>query len=105
MQLNDKLIRNVVQEVLAAMGQTAAAAAQAEFEKRSIEDREKAVACIRRICRDQAEELGRMEYEETQIGRLENKPEKLRVVADRIPGTEFLKTETYSGSQGVALIE
>jgi len=134
MQLNDTLIRAVVQEVLAGMGQATAAAAvakerhgstagqfgvfrtvdeavdaaataQAEFEKRSIEDREKAVGCIRRICRDQAVELGRMEYEETQIGRLENKPEKLRVVADRIPGTEFLKTETFSGSTGVALIE
>jgi aldehyde dehydrogenase len=134
MQLNDTLIRNVVQEVLAAMGQAnavaavgrerpgsssrrfgvfakvdeaveAAAVAQMEFEKRPIEDREKALDCIRRICRDQADELGRMEYEETKIGRLENKPEKLRVVADRIPGTEFLKTETFSGTNGIALIE
>lgn len=128
MQLNDALIKSVVQEVLAAMGQKAAAAssstsnqfgvfrtvdeaveaaarAQAEFEKRPIEDRAKALDCIRKICRDQAEELGRMEFEETKIGRLEHKYEKLRVVADRIPGTEFLKTDTFSGSMGVALIE
>src|SRR5437016_3804233 len=88
MQLNDTLIRNVVQEVLAAMGQaaaatvvaqektasrngrfgifssvddavTAAVAAQGEFERRPIEDRNKAIECIRRICKDQAEELGR----------------------------------------------
>jgi aldehyde dehydrogenase len=134
MQLNDALIRNVVQEVLAAMSQPGAAAAvarerssnaggrfgvfaqvdeaveaaaqaQAEFERRPIEDREKALTCIRRICRDQADELGRLEYEETKIGRLENKPEKLRVVADHIPGTEFLKTETFSGTNGIALVE
>ncbi len=134
MQLSDTVIRSVVQEVLAAMGQAkaasvvareknspgggrfgvftgvdeavqAAAAAQIEFERRPIEDRNKAIECIRRICRDQAEELGQMEFEETKIGRLENKPEKLRVVAERIPGTEFLKTETYSGSTGVAMIE
>ena len=128
MQLNDALIKSVVQEVLAAMNQKvaassapasnqygvfrtvdeaveAAARAQAEFEKRPIEDRTKALDCIRKICRDQAEELGRMEFEETKIGRLEHKYEKLRVVADRIPGTEFLKTDTFSGSMGVALIE
>lgn len=134
MQLSDAKIREVVQEVLSAMGKAQAASAvvkernspagshfgvftsvekavraaekaQAEFERRPIEDRNKAIACIRRICKDQAEELGRMEYEETKIGRLEHKPEKLRIIADRIPGTEFLKTETYSGSTGVALIE
>lgn len=129
MQLNDALIKSVVQEVLAAMGQKvaattstaasnqhgvfrtvdeaveAAARAQAEFEKRPIEDRTKALDCIRKICRDQAEDLGRMEFEETKIGRLEHKYEKLRVVADRIPGTEFLKTDTFSGSMGVAMIE
>ena len=129
MQLNDALIKSVVQEVLAAMGQKlsspsasvgsgqhgifrtvdeaceAAAKAQAIFEKRPIEDRTKALDCIRKICREQAEELGRLEFEETKIGRLEHKFEKLLVVADRIPGTEFLKTDTYSGSMGVALIE
>jgi aldehyde dehydrogenase len=128
MQLNDAFIKSVVQEVLAAMGTKvasaatssggqhgvfrtvdeavdAAAKAQALFEKRPIEDRTKALDCIRKICREQCEELGRMEFEETKIGRLEHKYEKLRVVADRIPGTEFLKTDTYSGSMGVALIE
>ncbi|HQR44369.1 MAG TPA: aldehyde dehydrogenase family protein, partial [Gemmatales bacterium] len=128
MQLNDAFIKSVVQEVLAAMGTKVAASsaatggqhgvfrtvdeavdaaskAQALFEKRPIEDRTKALDCIRKICRDQAEELGRMEFEETKIGRLEHKYEKLRVVADRIPGTEFLKTDTFSGSMGVALVE
>jgi aldehyde dehydrogenase len=129
MQVTDDLIRSVVQEVLSAMrnGQTkaagngqarkwgvfqdvdeavaAAAAAQKQFEARGLEDRRKAVACIRRICTERAEELGREELEETKIGRLPHKVEKLRVIADRIPGVEFLKTEAFSGEHGIALQE
>jgi aldehyde dehydrogenase len=129
MQVTDELIRNVVQEVLAHMrnGQaakptngksrhwgvfegvdeavTAAAAAQREFEARGLEDRRKAVQCIRRICSERAEELGREELEETQIGRLAHKIEKLKVIADRIPGVEFLQTDAFSGEYGITLQE
>src|SRR4051794_1871538 len=109
MQVTDDLIRNVVQEVLATMRNgrpaptngkargfgifddvnaavTAAVAAQREFERRGLEDRRKAVACIRKICSEQAEQLGREELEETKIGKLAHKIEKLKVIADRIPG-------------------
>src|SRR4029077_6706279 len=65
----------------------------------------KAVACIRQICTEQAESLGREELEETQIGRLPHKIEKLKVIADRIPGVEFLKTEAFSGENGITLQE
>jgi aldehyde dehydrogenase len=81
----------------------AAVAAQREFERRSIADRKKALDCIRKICVERAEELGRDELEETKIGRLSAKIEKLTVVADRIPGVEFLRTDAYSGSNGVTL--
>jgi aldehyde dehydrogenase len=81
----------------------AAVAAQKEFERRSIADRKKALDCIRKICVERAEELGREELEETKIGRLSAKIEKLTVVADRIPGVEFLRTDAYSGSNGVTL--
>jgi aldehyde dehydrogenase len=83
----------------------AAVTAQREFETRGLDDRRKAVDCIRQICRDQAEELGREEFDETHIGRLEHKIEKLVVCADRIPGVEFLKTEAFSGGNGIALNE
>src|SRR5438309_4870554 len=97
MQVNDDLIRGVVQQVLAQMRNghapasrnghaskrgvfqdvesavKAASAAQKEFEARGLEDRRKAVACIRRICSEQAEQLGREELEETKIGRLPHK--------------------------------
>src|SRR5437868_5468833 len=131
MQVTDDLIRSVVMEVLANVrnGQApashrgngharawgvyqdanaavkAAVDAQREFEGRGLDDRRKAVECVRKICKEQAETLGREELEETQIGRLPHKIEKLQVIADRIPGVEFLKTEAYSGENGIALIE
>jgi aldehyde dehydrogenase len=128
MQVTDELIRSVIQQVLAQMrnGQAparkglsvqhgvfadvesavaAAREAQREFEARGLEDRRKAVACIRKICSERAEELGREELEETKIGRLPHKIEKLKVIADRIPGVEFLRTEAFSGENGVSLQE
>src|SRR5262249_2700708 len=131
MQVTDDLIRGVIQQVLAQMrnGQppptigrnghatqrgvfadvesavAAAHEAQTEFEARGLEDRRKAVACIRKICSERAEELGREELEETKIGRLVHKIEKLQVIADRIPGVEFLRTDAFSGENGVSLQE
>jgi aldehyde dehydrogenase len=83
----------------------AATDAQRAFEARGLDDRRKAVQCIRNICSQQAETLGREELEETKIGRLPHKIEKLKVVADRIPGVEFLKTEAFSGENGISLQE
>ncbi|HWG46927.1 MAG TPA: aldehyde dehydrogenase family protein, partial [Gemmataceae bacterium] len=81
----------------------AAREAQREFEARGLEDRRKAVACVRKICSEQAETLGREELEETKIGRLVHKIEKLKVIAERIPGVEFLRTDAFSGENGVTL--
>src|SRR5262249_18282954 len=83
----------------------AAAEAQRAFERRGLDERRKAVQCVRDICSRQAETLGREELQETQIGRLEHKIEKLKVVADRIPGVEFLRTDAFSGENGIALQE
>src|SRR5262245_22243669 len=128
MQVTDELIRSVVQEVLTHMrngraapanGQArewgvfddvdsavaAAVEAQRQFESRGLDDRKKAVDCIRRVCIAQAEQLGREELEETKIGRLDHKIEKLKVCAERTPGVEFLRTDAYSGGNGIALTE
>src|SRR5262245_56131392 len=128
MQVTDDLIRGVVQQVLAQMRNghapsrngsgaqrgvfndvdsavAAASKAQREFEGRGLNDRRKAGDCIRKICSEQADSLGREELEETKIGRLPHKIEKLKVIADRIPGVEFLKTEAFSGENGISLQE
>lgn len=128
MQVTDDLIRSVVQEVLSHMGKPgsvpangkaraggvfddvdaavmAAADAQKRFETLGMDERRKAVDCIRRICVEQAEALGRQEFEETKIGRIDHKIDKLIVAGQRTPGVEFLRTDAYSGSDGITLTE
>jgi aldehyde dehydrogenase len=128
MQVTDELIRNVVQEVLSHMRNdhakpsngrdrtwgvfedvdravAAADEAQRQFETRGLDDRRKAVSCIRQICVEQAETLGRLELGETKIGRLKHKIEKLVVIGEKIPGVEFLRTEAVSGENGISLTE
>jgi aldehyde dehydrogenase len=130
MQVTDQLIRDVVQQVLAHMGNgrapsgngngrarawgvyddvnsavAAASDAQKRFEAMGLDARRKAVACIRRICVGQAEALGREEFEETRIGRLVHKVEKLVVCGEKIPGVEFLRTDAFSGENGLTVTE
>lgn len=76
-----------------------------QLEQLGMEGRKKAVGHIRRIAIEDAEELGRMEYEETEIGRLDHKIEKLQVLGDRVPGVEFMSSEVFSGDHGLAVIE
>ena len=83
-------------------------AARAAFEQlrdRTKDDRRRVIDIIRRISIEQCEELGKMEMEETGIGRPEHKIEKLRTLGERTPGVEFLETKCYSGDHGLAVIE
>ena len=82
-------------------------AAQMGFEKlsrASLEDRKTAINIVKQICDEQAEELGRLEFEETKIGRLEHKIGKLKAIKG-VPGVEFLRTDAVSGSQGLMITE
>ena len=46
-----------------------------------------------------------MEMEETKIGRLVHKIEKLKTLGERTPGVEFMRSEVFSGDHGLAVIE
>jgi len=132
MEINETLVRNVVQEVVARLGgngaalpvasgsgyqgrfgmfssvEEAVAAAGEAFERLSamtLEDRRRIIGHIRRISIDQCVELGTMEMEETKIGRLEHKIDKLKTLGERSPGVEFLRSEVFSGDHGLAVIE
>ncbi len=131
MQINEALIRSVVtqvlQEVRGANGHSgghhasfsgrfgqfdcpdeAVAAARRAFEQlrcRPVEERKRAIDHIRRISIEQSVELGTMEMNETKIGRLEHKIEKLKTLGEMTPGTEFLSTQAFSGDKGLAVIE
>lgn len=75
------------------------------FRHQPIAVRKQAIDIIRRIATEQAEELGRLEMEETKIGRLAHKIEKLQVLGESCPGVEFLESKCYSGDHGLAIIE
>ena len=128
MQINEELIRNVVAKVLAEVNRgahagsksfagrngvftcpdEAVAAARTAFEQlseRGREERKRIIDHIRRISIDQSVELGTMEMNETKIGRLQHKIEKLHTLGMKTPGVEFLRSEVYSGDHGLAVIE
>jgi aldehyde dehydrogenase len=131
LQVTDDLIRSVVKDVLTHMkvapaavsangngkagrfgvyddvgeAVAAASAAQRKFERMGIEARRKATDCVRRIVIERADELGRDEFDETKIGRLVHKIEKLKVAGEKTPGVEFLTTRAFSGENGIALEE
>ncbi|MGE0607177.1 MAG: aldehyde dehydrogenase family protein, partial [Pirellulales bacterium] len=130
MNHSETLVRSVVEEVLAQLkgvapatgnGRSfdrrygvftcvdeAVAAATRAFEQlseRTIEDRKRIIGHIRRISIDQCVELGTAEMNETKIGRLKHKIEKLKTLGERTPGVEFMRSEVFSGDHGLAVIE
>ncbi|MCH2371949.1 MAG: aldehyde dehydrogenase EutE [Pirellulales bacterium] len=128
MQISENLIRDVVSQVLAEVGRApvvsggslvgrhgvfhdaneAVQAARAAFEQlqtMTMEDRKKIIAHIRRISIEQCVELGTMEMNETQIGRLEHKIDKLKTLGMLSPGVEFMRSEVFSGDHGLAVVE
>jgi len=82
----------------------AAARAQRRVQAMSLEERGRVVAVIRRLCEEHAPELGRRELEETGIGRLDHKIEKLRSVK-RVLGVEAMRIEARSDASGLCVIE
>ncbi len=85
----------------------AVAAATDAFEKLQqapVSDRVKAIECVKQICEDQSEELGLAELEETKIGRLDHKIEKLQIIR-LVPGVEYMKCDAMSGDHGLMVTE
>jgi aldehyde dehydrogenase len=82
----------------------AATDAQKKLLKLSLEDRDAIVKLVKQMAKDNAEAWGRMEFDETKIGRLDHKIEKLKIL-ELVPGVEFLKTTAMTGSNGVCLEE
>ena len=127
LKIDEQLVRNVVAQVLAEVGQgtvapkshvgrrgvftdvdQAVAAARTAFERLSelgIAERKRITDHIRRICREDAVELGTAEMGETQVGRLDHKIEKLKILADLVPGVEFMQSQVFSGDHGLTVIE
>jgi len=82
----------------------AAYEAQKKVAALPLADRKRIVDIIVRICNDRREELGRMEMEETQVGRLDHKILKLTNMRF-VLSVESLATEARSNETGVCIIE
>lgn len=85
----------------------ACAAAQDAFEQlkaKGIAGRAKVVEIVKSLCTDKAAEWGKFEFEETRIGRLEHKIEKLQIVK-LVPGVEWIKPSGLSGDHGITMEE
>ena len=123
MPINENLVQEIVQEVMAKMqiadaptgkhgifkdmndAVAAAKKAQAEVRNMSMDQREKIITCLRGKIRENAEVFARMGVDETGMGNVGDKILKHQLVADKTPGTEDITTQAWSGDRGLTLIE
>lgn len=123
MLVNESLVQDIVQEVVAKLNISEPAAkyhgvfsdmndaiaaakkAQAIVRRMSLDQREQIISNIRRKTHENAEALSRMAVNETGMGNVGDKILKHHLVADKTPGTEDLKTVAWSGDRGLTLIE
>jgi propionaldehyde dehydrogenase len=132
MQISEKDIQKLVEQVLANMtGQAsetvsnsaseialgngvfttveeavnAAKVAEAKMRSVSLESRRKMIQAMREISIEHAEELAKMAVDETGLGRVEDKISKNLLAANKTPGVEDLVSTTYTGDDGMTLVE
>ena len=139
--VNEKVVREVVEQVLSRLGQAgavapanapaaarpggacarsgarrlgvfedaneaceAAAAAFHQLSERGIAGRKRVIEIVKTLADANSAEWGRLELEETKIGRLDHKIEKLKGLKG-LPGVEFLQPCGMSGDHGITLEE
>ena len=73
--------------------------------ERSMSDRQKYIDAIRAVMMQNLENLARLAVEETQMGRVEHKIIKNRLVTLKSPGTEDLTAIAWTGDHGMTLYE
>ena len=83
----------------------AAYTAQKKLLNFSIEERERLIAAMRKAIVDSAMEIATLAVSETGMGRIDHKYLKMKLVAEKTPGTEVLKADVYTGDKGLTLIE
>ena len=83
----------------------AAATAFRRLGEASLSLRESLIAAIRAAMLREGEALARHAWEETGLGRFEDKVVKNRLVTLKTPGTEVLQPRTWTGDRGLTLAE
>jgi aldehyde dehydrogenase len=75
-----------------------------QLQKAGVEARAKICAIVKNLCETNAVEWGRLELEETKIGRLDHKIAKLQIIK-LVPGVEWMKPQGFSGDHGITMEE
>ncbi|MFM1768133.1 MAG: hypothetical protein RJA22_662 [Verrucomicrobiota bacterium] len=75
-----------------------------QLQKAGVAARAKIVEIVKAMAEANAEPWGRIELEETKIGRLDHKIEKLKIIK-LVPGVEWLHPDARSGDHGITLEE
>ena len=83
----------------------AAAAAQRRLADIPMERRTALLASMRQAATESAPVIARAAWQETGMGRYEDKLEKNLLVAERTPGTEALQAQAWTGDRGLTLVE
>lgn len=123
MPISESMVQDIVSEVMAKMqiadnlsgkhgifkdmneAIEAAKKAQKIVRYLSMDQREKIISNIRKKTHESAEILARMGVDETGMGNVPHKILKHHLVADKVPGTEDITTEAYTGDRGLTLVE
>ncbi|MBE5743177.1 MAG: aldehyde dehydrogenase EutE [Clostridiales bacterium] len=71
----------------------------------TIEEREKIITEIRKLCREEAPIMAKLGVSETKMGRVDHKTAKHVLVADKTPGTSDVVSQVKTGDYGLTLTE
>ncbi|MEK7685525.1 MAG: aldehyde dehydrogenase family protein [Verrucomicrobiota bacterium] len=82
----------------------AAAVAFRQLQEKGVAARRKVVDIVKSMADANAVEWGKIELEETKIGRLDHKIEKLKIIK-LVPGVEWLHPDGLSGDHGITMEE
>ena len=93
--------------VFADVDQAIAAAQRSfvELQECTLADRQAMVSAMRQAAAREAERLARFAVEETGLGRVSAKVQKILLAARKTPGTEDLAPCAYTGDDGLSLVE
>jgi aldehyde dehydrogenase len=75
-----------------------------QLQQKGVAARRKIEEIVKTLADKNADEWGRLELEETKIGRLDHKIEKLRIIK-LVPGVDWLRPDGHSGDHGITLEE
>jgi aldehyde dehydrogenase len=93
--------------IFSTIGEAVEAAWEAfgSYRETGLDARKEIVAAIRRSMREHAAELARHAWEETGLGRPEDKTRKNLLVTDKTPGPEDLEPRVVTGDRGLTITE